>query len=168
MLADFRPAAEMPPRLQEHQTNGTEKLDRASPVGCHRQIGLNCTGCGPSVNPNRERKSSGSETTFDTDLVEPDLIEAGVLAKADDVWTWCEKPARARTVTVKIKWADFQQSTRSRSLGSCVASRGALRAASLALIRSVHPPPKGIRLVGVTLSNFQVSNEPAPDELALK
>jgi DNA polymerase-4 len=63
------------------------------------------------VNPNRERKSSGSETTFDDDLIDPDAIEAGVLAMADDVWAWCEKTgARARTVTVKIKWADFQQS----------------------------------------------------------
>ena len=35
---------------------------------------------------------------------------------ADDVWAWCEKTnARGRTVTVKIKWADFQISTRSRS-----------------------------------------------------
>lgn len=32
--------------------------------------------------------------------------------------------------------------------------------ASLALIRSVYPPPKGIRLVGVTLSNFEAKTEP--------
>lgn len=32
--------------------------------------------------------------------------------------------------------------------------------ASLALIRSVYPPPKGIRLVGVTLSNFAATTEP--------
>ncbi len=32
--------------------------------------------------------------------------------------------------------------------------------ASLALIRSVYPPPKGIRLVGVTLSNFAAKTEP--------
>lgn len=68
------------------------------------------------VNPNRERKSSGSETTFEEDLVDPVKIEAGVLAMADDVWAWCEKTGRrARTVTVKIKWADFQQATRSQS-----------------------------------------------------
>src|SRR5580698_8779297 len=72
-----------------------------------------------AVNPNRERKSSGSETTFDEDLVDPARIEAGVLAMADDVWAWCEKTGeRGRTVTVKIKWADFQQSTRSRSAPS--------------------------------------------------
>ena len=74
---------------------------------------------------------------------------------ADDVWAWCEKTGgRGRTVTVKIKWADFQQSTRSQSLATPVDSRAVLHEASLGLIRSVFPPPKGIRLVGVTLSNF--------------
>ena len=74
---------------------------------------------------------------------------------ADDVWAWCERTgSRGRTVTVKIKWADFQQSTRSRSAPMVIGSREVLHDASLALIRSVYPPPKGIRLVGVTLSNF--------------
>ena len=101
--------------------------------------------------------SSGSETTFEADLTDLVRIEAGVLAMADDVWAWCEKTGgRGRTVTVKIKWADFQQSTRSRSLGAPVDSRAVLHEASLALIRSVYPVPKGIRLVGVTLSNLGV------------
>jgi DNA polymerase-4 len=69
------------------------------------------------VQPDRQRKSSGSETTFSEDLFDPVQIEAGVIAMADDVWAWCEKTnARGRTVTVKIKWADFQISTRSRSM----------------------------------------------------
>jgi DNA polymerase-4 len=108
-----------------------------------------------AVNPNRERKSSGSETTFEEDLIDPIRIEAGVLAMADDVWDWCEKTGgRGRTVTVKIKWADFQQSTRSQSLARPVDSRATLHQASLGLIRSVFPPLRGIRLVGVTLSNL--------------
>jgi len=120
-----------------------------------------------AVNPNRERKSSGSETTFEEDLTDPAGIEAGVLAMADDVWDWCEKAGwRGRTVTVKIKWADFQQSTRSQSLAMPVDSRAMLHETSLGLIRSVFPLSKGIRLVGVTLSNFaahqaNVSPEPS-------
>ena len=107
------------------------------------------------VNPNRERKSSGSETTFGEDLTDPARIEAGVLAMADDVWGWCEKTGgRGRTVTVKIKWSDFTQSTRSQSLPTPVSDRATLHEASLGLIRSVFPPARGIRLVGVTLSNF--------------
>jgi DNA polymerase-4 len=91
------------------------------------------------VRPDRERKSSGSETTFTTDLTDPEAIEAGVRAMADDVWAWCDETGgRGRTVTVKIKWADFQQSTRSRSLGAPVDSRAVLHDASLALVRSVY------------------------------
>jgi DNA polymerase-4 len=120
------------------------------------------------VNPARERKSSGSETTFDQDHTDPAKIEAGVLAMADDVWAWCEKTgARGRTVTVKIKWADFQQSTRSHSEASPLDSRARLHAASLALIRSVLPAPKGIRLVGVTLSSFRGAADAAAPTLAL-
>jgi len=118
------------------------------------------------VNPNRERKSSGSETTFETDRSDPGGIEAGILAMADDVWAWCERTgARSRTVTVKVKWADFQQSTRSRSAASAIGSRPMLREMSLALVRSLYPPRMGIRLVGVTVSNF-VAAEVA-DQLVL-
>jgi DNA polymerase-4 len=121
-----------------------------------------------AVNPNRERKSSGSETTFEADYTDPRRIEAGVLAMADDVWTWCEKTgARGRTVTVKVKWADFQQSTRSQSLAMPVDSKAKLHDASLGLIRSLLPAPKGVRLVGVTLSNFVTAQSDPATELAL-
>ena len=77
-----------------------------------------------------------------------------------------ESGARARTVTVKIKWADFQQSTRSQSLTRPIDSRSTLHEASLGLIRSVFPPAKGVRLVGVTLSNFVVTRDVLqPDDL---
>ena len=120
------------------------------------------------VNPNRERKSSGSETTFREDLFDAEHIEAGVLGQADEAWAWCEKTGtRARTVTVKIKWADFQQSTRSRSMSLVIDSRAKLHEVSLALIRSVLPAPKGVRLVGVTVSNFVIRSTHAQAEASL-
>jgi DNA polymerase-4 len=120
------------------------------------------------VQADRERKSSGSETTFSEDLIDPVQIEAGVIAMADDVWTWCEKAnARGRTVTVKIKWADFQIFTRSRSMEMTIQSREKLHQVALDLIRSVFPPPKRIRLVGVTLSNFQSQSGSEAAELPL-
>jgi DNA polymerase-4 len=120
------------------------------------------------VQPDRERKSSGSETTFSEDLADPAQIEAGVIAMADDVWGWCEKAnARGRTVTVKIKWADFQISTRSRSMEVTVQTREKLHQLALDLIRLVFPPRRGIRLVGVTLSNFQSQSDSEAAELPL-
>jgi DNA polymerase IV len=121
------------------------------------------------VQPDRERKSSGSETTFAEDLTDPVQIEAGVIAMADDVWAWCEKAnARGRTVTVKIKWTDFQISTRSRSMESAIQSRPGLHGVALDLIRSVFPPPKGVRLVGVTLSNFRSQSASEAAELPFR
>jgi len=108
------------------------------------------------VQPDRERKSSGSETAFPEDYTDPVQIEAGVIAMAQDVWAWCEKTnARARTVTVKIKWADFQISTRRRSMEMTIQTREELHQVALDLVRLAFPPPKGVRLVGVTLSNFR-------------
>jgi DNA polymerase-4 len=113
------------------------------------------------VNPSRERKSSGSETTFDRDLLGDAEIEAGVLSQADDVWGWCAKAqAYGRTVTVKVKYGDFQIITRSRTTpNGLVDTQEALRTAARALIRSVLPTSKGIRLVGVTVSNFAAAEE---------
>ena len=109
------------------------------------------------VEPDRVRKSSGSETTFDRDLTGDAEIEAGVLDMAEEVWAWCDTAQEfGRTVTVKVKYGDFQIITRSRSLtAGLVDRRETLRDMSLALIRSVLPTPKGIRLVGVTVSNFE-------------
>ena len=80
---------------------------------------------------------------------------------ADDVWDWCEKTgARGRTVTVKVKWQDFQVCTRSRTLPTPVADPESLQDHSVALVRTVYPIRTGIRLVGVTLSQFRRHDEP--------
>src|SRR5271157_2013589 len=102
-----------------------------------------------------QRKSSGSETTFEHDLTAPAEIEAGVEAMAAEVWAWCEK-ARAfgRTVTVKVKFADFRQVTRSRSFPTVIARHDSLLQASVELVRTLLPTTKGVRLLGVTVSNF--------------
>jgi DNA polymerase IV len=117
---------------------------------------------------NRPRKSSGSETTFANDLTDPAGIEAGVLAMADQVWSWCEKAnAFGRTVTVKIKYADFRQATRSQSLSARITSAVVLRQVSLDLVRTVFPPAQGVRLVGVAVSNFGESQVAVPMQFDL-
>jgi DNA polymerase-4 len=108
------------------------------------------------VNPDRTRKSSGSETTFETDLLDQAAITAEVEALADKVFAWCQKAqAFGRTVTVKIKYADFQQATRSRSAGGPVTGAEPLRRMARELVASVLPARLGIRLLGVTVSNFE-------------
>jgi DNA polymerase-4 len=69
---------------------------------------------------------------------------------------------------VKIKWANFQLSTRSRSMETSIETRDTLHEVALGLIRSVFPPPTGIRLVGVTLSNFRLQNVGEGSELRFR
>lgn len=123
------------------------------------------------VVPDRPRKSVGSETTFAQDLGRPVEIEEGVLSVLDDVWSYCERTGMAgRTVTVKIKYADFQIVTRSRTLAAPVASREELERTSVELVRTILPLEKKVRLLGVSLSNMAMREDrPAapPPQLTL-
>ena len=115
------------------------------------------------VVPNRPRKSVGSETTFMEDLGRPQEIEEGVDSVLDDVWSYCERTGMSgRTVTVKIKYADFQIVTRSRSLPAPVASRDELARTSVALVRTIFPLEKRVRLLGVSLSNMAERTDAPP------
>jgi DNA polymerase-4 len=108
------------------------------------------------VRPDRPRKSAGSETTYPRDLGDPREVEAAIEALSDEVWAWCEKAgAFGRTVTVKLRYADFQQLTRSRTIGAPVASRSALRTVAIELVHGVFPLRKKVRLLGVTVSGFE-------------
>ena len=122
--------------------------------------------------PDRPRKSVGSETTFAQDLGRPVEIEDGVRSVLDDVWGYCERTGMAgRTVTVKIKYADFQIVTRSRTLPDVVASREELERTSIELARTILPLEKKVRLLGVSLSNMGERSEreaPAPPQLTLE
>ena len=118
------------------------------------------------VEPDRPRKSSGSEITLLEDLTDPDAVEAAVLGQADEVWAWCAKAhAFGHTVTVKIKYADFRQLTRARTLPKAVTTQANLRDIALALTRSIYPLEKGVRLAGVTVSHFPEEDAEAPDQL---
>ncbi|QNQ12137.1 DNA polymerase IV [Sphingomonas alpina] len=120
------------------------------------------------VTPDRPRKSSGSETTYEVDLITPETVEAGVRAMADDVWAWCEKSGgRGRTVTVKARYADFRQVTRSRTRASPVGDKETLLDVSLALVRTLFPLRAGIRLIGVTLSTFDADETEGAPQLDL-
>src|SRR6516162_6729776 len=74
------------------------------------------------VRANRIRQSVGAENTFSTDLSEFDAMAAELEPLIDKVWRHCEG-TRGRTVTLKVKFADFEIITRSRSVSSAVANR---------------------------------------------
>ena len=120
------------------------------------------------VTANRVRKSVGSETTFEQDLTEPATLLACLGPLVDDVWAYCERTgARGSTITLKVKYADFQQITRSKTLLSTVTTKDALERIGTDLLWGLLPTEKGIRLLGVSLSSLQASDVPVGGQLQL-
>jgi len=64
-----------------------------------------------------------------------------------------------RTVTLKVKYRDFQILTRARSLDRAVSGREEFLEIGCALLHNLMPAAKGIRLLGLTLSNLSDGDE---------
>jgi DNA polymerase-4 len=115
------------------------------------------------VRANRIRKSVGAENTFSTDITDFDAMVAELQPLIDKVWRHCESAGtRGRTVTLKVKFADFEIITRSRSVSSAVANRDDLAQTAISLLEDNMPLPKAVRLLGVSLSSLQSENDTEP------
>ena len=120
-----------------------------------------------AVTPDRPYKSVSAERTFDEDLRDPERLSAELTRIAGYAWDRIERAEVAgRTVTLKVKFADFEIITRSRSFGSFL-DRQAFEAAGQALLGALHPLPKGIRLLGLGLHNLVELESEAPRQLGL-
>jgi DNA polymerase-4 len=120
------------------------------------------------VQPNRPRKSVGAEDTFATDVFELEPAKADLVALAAKVWRYCEERGLAgRTVTLKVKYTDFQIITRSRTVHASIRSEDELRARADGLLEATFPTPKGIRLLGVTLSSLLSGADEEKPQLSL-
>ncbi|KAA1183615.1 DNA polymerase IV [Rhizobium tropici] len=107
------------------------------------------------VRPDRIRKSVGAEDTFPEDIDDLDLATAELRPLAEKVWRYCDASGiSGKTVTVKIKYSDFTQATRSRTISVPVAGMDEILEAASALLATVHPFRRPVRLLGVTLSSL--------------
>ena len=115
------------------------------------------------VRANRIRKSVGAENTFSADLHTPDAMREALGPIIDKVWRHCEGAGtRGRTVTLKVKYADFRQITRALSSAAPVGSRAEIERAAFRLIDDLPADPRGVRLLGVTLSALTNETRAAP------
>jgi DNA polymerase-4 len=120
------------------------------------------------VRPDRIRKSIGAENTFAADLFTLEAAQDALAPIVEKVWRYCETTGvRGRTVTLKVKYADFRQITRSRTGTSQVASQSELAQIGAALLEPVFPPPKGVRLLGVSLSSLMAKQADDAGQLTL-
>ena len=107
------------------------------------------------VRTNRIRKSVGAENTFSIDRTQFDAMAAELQPLIEKNWRHCEKKgSQGRTVTLKVKFADFELITRSRTLPASVDSCPNLEFVTLDLLRLVFPLVKAVRLLGVSVSGF--------------
>jgi len=120
------------------------------------------------VNPNRERKSIGAEKTFTPatkDLAElHDRLDQvlGRLHRRID-----ERGLEGRSVTLKIKHADFTVHTRQHTLSHPTGRKRALQRLGRHLLQSPHPPREPVRLLGLSLSHLTERRDELPRQLWL-
>ena len=107
------------------------------------------------VRADRVRKSIGVENTFGEDLFTYEAARDALREIIDKVWGYCERSGiRGRTVTLKVKFANFQQITRSRTGQIQIGTRNELEQLGNALLEPLFPVAKGVRLLGVSLSSL--------------
>ncbi len=123
------------------------------------------------VHPNRELKSVGAEDTFAHDLTTLDEMELELEKLATQVHKRLKRNnLQGRTVTLKIKYHDFKQITRSVSYAEPVSHWELIMSSAKKLLVATNPVQKRIRLLGISISNFgeaDISSEEEPHQISL-
>jgi DNA polymerase-4 len=107
------------------------------------------------VEPNRIRKSIGKETTFSEDIDDTDqMVEI-----LDDIAVKLEnslrkRDAKGRTITLKVKYFDFQSVTRSATVDQPVDNASIIMRYAKPLLEKTEAGTKKVRLLGISVSNF--------------
>ena len=119
------------------------------------------------VHTEREAKSISSETTFPSDIDQLQPLAGYLEHMATEV---AESVGRhelvARTVTLKLRFADFTTITRSMSRASATANADAVLETARQLLKANWAPGRAVRLIGLGLSNLRPRQ--TPGQLALQ
>jgi len=103
----------------------------------------------------------GRERTFSEDLSTDVALSDALEGVIDSVWQRIENSGVAgRTVTLKVKYADFRQITRSKSCEQYLANRDQFGTTARELLTQLLPVPLGVRLIGLTLSGLSDLESP--------
>ena len=112
------------------------------------------------VEPTRERKSVGKETTFERDLVDRERIVEVLEHLASQVeHRLVELDLRGRTLTLKVRWSDFQLITRSVSHSQGFQDAQGMMPVLRVLLDRLESGNRPVRLLGVSVSNLLSRDE---------
>jgi DNA polymerase IV len=112
------------------------------------------------VEPERERKSVGKETTFERDITERGEMLLVLEQLAEQVERrLAELEIAGKTITLKLRWQNFQLVTRSLSTASPIQDAQAMMRSLRPLLDQLLVENKPVRLLGVTLSHLVSSQE---------
>lgn len=107
------------------------------------------------VEPSHERKSVSQDHTFEKDTAEPSVVEAKLLELSEGVARQLRQESwRARTITLRLRYANFHTITRSRTLSQPTDLGDTLYKVGLELLRHEWSGQPLVRLVGIGASNL--------------
>ncbi len=131
----------------------TARLGRAAGVSLHqRSRGIDLAPVAPPQAP----KSISREETFAHDIGELERLADRLRAMAAEVGRSLRAAGlTARTVSLKVRFADFTTIARQETLGAASDSDAAIRDLGLALLRGAFQPGRSIRLLGVGVHNLE-------------
>lgn len=119
-----------------------------------------------AVNPNRIRKSISAENTFSEDISTHEAMFNALQPLAEKVVEYMERNDNyGRTLTIKIKYADFQQATRSKTFSYELKTVQELIVIYKELLTNHIPEGLPIRLLGLGISNLQKEKSHMPRQL---
>lgn len=107
------------------------------------------------VNPVRERKSLSQEHTFDTDVLSVELLRRAVREQSQKLWERARRRGLgAKTVILKVRYADFRLITRSKTLSRPLESATEVYAEATSLFAKTEIGERPVRLIGVGLGSL--------------
>lgn len=120
------------------------------------------------VNPDRVRKSVGAENTYATDISEVDVMHQKLREVAETVERRLKRiHTSGRTVTLKVRYSNFEIATRSITLHSDVDDAHTLYEHAIHLLSSTEAGTRPVRLLGISVSNLSLGRD-EPQQLSLE
>jgi DNA polymerase-4 len=169
-----RVTAETMRHLGIHTGRDLKKYDEASLTRHFGKVGrvyyLNARDVDErEVEASRIRKSLGAENTFMADIYDEAELREKLRSIAKDVWERLSRHNFAgRTVTLKIKYADFRETSKRKTLTHSVKKFEAFWVISKGLLASADfGENKKIRLMGLSVSNAEEENDAGYRQLML-